>query len=130
PVVVVRRGAGLWFVASPQCRPAEPRHRVDAEESMNTLDVLRLAWQAIWFHRQRSLLTVLGILIGIASVILLTSIGEGTRSYVMSQFTQFGTTLVALRPGKIETSGLPGALGVTIHPMTVEDAEALKRVPG
>ncbi len=46
---------------------------------MSGRDVLRLAWQAIWFHRQRSLLTTLGILIGIASVILLTSIGEGVR---------------------------------------------------
>ena len=35
---------------------------------MSTRDLLRLAWQALWFHRQRSLLTMLGILIGIASV--------------------------------------------------------------
>jgi putative ABC transport system permease protein len=97
---------------------------------MNTRDLLRLAWHALWFHRQRSLLTMLGILIGIASVILLTSIGEGTRTYVLSQFTQFGTTLAAVNPGKISTSGLPGALGNTIHPLTFEDAEALDRVPG
>jgi putative ABC transport system permease protein len=97
---------------------------------MNTRDLLRLAWHAIWFHRQRSLLTMLGILIGIASVILLTSIGEGTRSYVLSQFTQFGTTLAAINPGKISTSGLPGALGSTVYPLTFEDAEALERIPG
>ena len=97
---------------------------------MSTRDLLRLAWHALWFHRQRSLLTMLGILIGIASVILLTSIGEGTRTYVLSQFTQFGTTLAAVNPGKISTSGLPGALGNTVHPLTFEDAEALERVPG
>ena len=97
---------------------------------MSTRDLLRLAWHALWFHRQRSLLTMLGILIGVASVILLTSIGEGTRSYVLSQFTQFGTTLAAINPGKISTSGLPGALGNTVHPLTFEDAEALERVPG
>jgi putative ABC transport system permease protein len=97
---------------------------------MSTRDLLRLAWHALWFHRQRSLLTMLGILIGIASVILLTSIGEGTRTYVLSQFTQFGTMLAAINPGKISTSGLPGALGNTIHPLTFEDAEALERVPG
>lgn len=97
---------------------------------MKGRDLLRLAWQSIWFHRQRSLLTVLGILIGIASVILLTSIGEGTRIYVLSEFTQFGTTLAAINPGKIETSGLPGALGITIHPLTLEDAAAVQRVPG
>jgi len=97
---------------------------------MSTRDLLRLAWHALWFHRQRSLLTMLGILIGIASVILLTSIGEGTRTYVLSQFTQFGTTLAGINPGKISTSGLPGALGNTVHPLTFEDAEALERVPG
>ena len=97
---------------------------------MSTRDLLRLAWHALWFHRQRSLLTMLGILIGVASVILLTSIGEGTRSYVLSQFTQFGTTLAAINPGKISTSGLPGALGNTVHPLTFEDAEALERIPG
>jgi putative ABC transport system permease protein len=97
---------------------------------MSTRDLLRLAWQALWFHRQRSLLTMLGILVGIASVILLTSIGEGTRTYVLSQFTQFGTTLAAINPGKISTSGLPGALGSTVYPLTFEDAEALERIPG
>lgn len=97
---------------------------------MNARDILRLAWQAVWFHRQRSLLTMLGILVGIASVILLTSIGEGVRVYVLTQFTQFGTTLAGISPGKIQTSGLPGALGTTIHPLTVEDALAIERVRG
>jgi putative ABC transport system permease protein len=73
---------------------------------------------------------MLGILIGIASVILLTSIGEGTRLYVLSEFTQFGTTLASVAPGKIQTTGLPGVLGTTIHPLTLEDSEALQRVPG
>jgi putative ABC transport system permease protein len=97
---------------------------------MSTRDVLRLAWQSIWFHRQRSFLTMLGILIGIASVILLTSIGEGTRHYILSEFTQFGTTLVAINPGRIETSGIPGALGTTVHPLTMDDAEVLERIRG
>jgi putative ABC transport system permease protein len=97
---------------------------------MNYQDLLRLAWQSVWFHRQRSVLTMLGILIGIASVILLTSIGEGTRRYVLSEFTQFGTTLVGVNSGKIETTGLPGALGTTIHPLTLQDAAALARIRG
>jgi putative ABC transport system permease protein len=97
---------------------------------VSTGDLLRLAWQSIWYHRQRSFLTMLGVLIGIASVILLTSIGEGTRHYILSEFTQFGTTLIAINPGRIETSGVPGALGTTVHPLTVEDAEALERIAG
>jgi putative ABC transport system permease protein len=97
---------------------------------MSTGDILRMAWQAVWFHRQRSILTMLGILIGIASVILLTSIGEGARVYVLSQFTQFGTTLIGISPGRVETTGMPGALGTTIHPLTFADAAALERVRG
>ena len=93
-------------------------------------DVLRHAWSAIIGHRQRSLLTMLGIMIGIASVILLTSIGEGTRRFVLTEFTQFGTNLVAVNPGRTETSGLPGALGGTVHPLTIEDMNALRRIPG
>ena len=73
---------------------------------------------------------MLGILIGIASVILLTSIGEGTRAYVMSEFTQFGTTVVKITPGRVQTTGAPGALGVTVHPLTLEDATALERLSG
>lgn len=97
---------------------------------MDYRDLIRLAWQSIWYRRQRSLLTVLGILIGIASVILLTSIGEGTRLYVLAEFMQFGTTLAQVNPGKIQTSGLPGALGMTINPLTIEDARALQRIRG
>jgi putative ABC transport system permease protein len=93
-------------------------------------EALRLAWGALLAHRLRSALTMLGILIGIASVILLTSIGEGTRRYVLSEFTQFGTNVMAINPGKTATSGAPGALSATIRKLSIEDAEALRRVPG
>jgi putative ABC transport system permease protein len=73
---------------------------------------------------------MLGIAVGIASVILLTSIGEGTRVYVLDQFTQFGTNLLAINPGKAKTLGIPGVLGGTTHPLTIDDGEALRRVPG
>jgi putative ABC transport system permease protein len=63
-------------------------------------DVFAQAWRAVRGHRQRSALTMLGITIGIASVILLTSIGEGTRVYILNQFTQFGTNLVSINPGR------------------------------
>jgi len=97
---------------------------------MGPSELMRLAWGSIRAHRLRSALTMLGILIGIASVILLTSIGEGTRRYVLDEFTQFGTNLLAINPGKTMTTGQPGALGATIRKLTVEDAEALRRVPG
>lgn len=97
---------------------------------MRTRDLLRLAWGAVSAHRLRSGLTMLGILIGIASVILLTSIGEGTRTYLLNEFTQFGTNLLAVTPGNTRTTGMPGALIGTIRKLTVQDAEALARVSG
>ena len=95
---------------------------------MRTTDLVRLAGGAIVSHRMRSFLTVLGIVIGIASVILLTSIGEGTRRYILGQFTQFGTNIMAVSPGRTQTSGIPGALGATIRKLTVDDSEALRRL--
>jgi len=97
---------------------------------VGTRELLSLAWGAVAAHRLRSVLTMLGILIGIAAVILLTSIGEGTRRYVLDEFTQFGTNIMAVNPGKAHTSGAPGALAGTIRKLTLEDAEALRRVPG
>lgn len=93
-------------------------------------DVLRLAWGSIAAHRLRSGLTMLGILIGIASVILLTSIGEGARSYIVSEFTQFGANTLAIQPGKIKTTGIPGSVVGTVRKLTLDDAQALLRVRG
>ena len=93
-------------------------------------DLIRLAFGAVLGHRLRSALSMLGIAIGIASVILLTSIGEGTRRYMVGMFTQFGTNLMGINPGKSETSGIPGMFGGTTHKLTIDDAQALARLPG
>jgi len=93
-------------------------------------DLLALAFGSLSNYMLRTALSMLGIAIGIAAVILLTSIGEGTRRYVLDQFTQFGTNIVAINPGRTETIGIPGALGGTTHKLTIEDAEALRRIPG
>jgi len=93
-------------------------------------DLLGLALGAIRGHRLRSILSMLGIAIGVGAVILLTSIGEGTRRYILSQFTQFGTNLIAIHPGRSKTSGMPGAFGGSTRHLTLDDAQALARIPG
>lgn len=98
--------------------------------AMASADLLRYAWRSLRAHRLRSTLTMLGIVIGIASVILLTSIGEGTRSYILSEFTQFGTNLLSVQPGKVRTTGVPGGVAGTVRKLTLEDSEALERSPG
>ncbi len=97
---------------------------------MATTDLLRLAAGALRGHRLRTFLSMLGIAIGVCAVILLTAIGEGTRHYVLDQFTQFGTNIIAINPGKQETIGIPGVLGGTTKQLTIDDAEALARLPG
>jgi putative ABC transport system permease protein len=92
-------------------------------------DLLQLAFGALVAHRLRSLLTGLGIAIGIAAVVLLTSIGEGVQRFVLAEFTQFGTHLVAVNPGRVTTLGLSGAILGTVRPLSLEDAAALGRAP-
>ena len=73
-------------------------------------DALQLALRAITAQRLRSFLTLLGIAVGIAAVILLTSIGEGIHRFVLGEFTQFGTNVITATPGKTKTGGSPSGL--------------------
>jgi putative ABC transport system permease protein len=97
---------------------------------MDLIEVLRFVGGALKGQRLRSFLSAVGVAIGVASVILLTSLGEGTRDYVVGQFTQFGTSLIGINPGKVETVGIPGVFGGTTHKLTIDDSEALRRIPG
>ncbi len=93
-------------------------------------DSARFALQAITSHRLRSFLTLLGIAVGIAAVILLTSIGEGVHRFVLGEFTQFGTNVVAIAPGKTKTGGAPpSGIPSTARLLTLEDAQSLLQLP-
>ncbi len=96
---------------------------------MITRDFLHLTLGSIIAHRLRTFLTSLGIAIGIAAVVLLTSIGEGIHRFVLDEFTQFGTNIVGINPGKATTFGASIGVFGTVRPLTVDDGEALKRVP-
>jgi len=93
-------------------------------------DAIRLALRAIVAQRLRSFLTLLGIAVGIASVILLTSIGEGIHRFVLAEFTQFGTNIASISPGKVKTSGpAPTGIPTSVRPLTLDDARALRNLP-
>ncbi|MGD8885745.1 MAG: ABC transporter permease, partial [Gammaproteobacteria bacterium] len=92
-------------------------------------DYLHLVGSAIKAHRLRSYLTMLCIAIGITAVMLLTSIGEGIHRFVLAEFTQFGTTLIGINPGRATTAGTSVGVFGTERPLTIDDAEALKRIP-
>jgi putative ABC transport system permease protein len=92
-------------------------------------DSIRLATGSLFSRRMRSFLTALGIAVGIASVVLLTSVGEGVHKFVLSEFTQFGTNLIAVAPGKATTTGISGAIISNVRPLSMDDALALERIP-
>ncbi|HEY4017818.1 MAG TPA: ABC transporter permease [Pseudonocardiaceae bacterium] len=91
---------------------------------MSWLETLRTSLDAIRSHRLRSGLTMLGILIGIAAVILTVGLGEGAAATVTSEINSLGTNLLVVSPGSSTTSGVRGGLG-SASTLTVNDADAL-----
>jgi putative ABC transport system permease protein len=90
-------------------------------------DVLAFGAGALRGHGLRSGLSLTGVAIGIAAVVLLTALGEGARRYVIEQFAAIGSDLIAILPGKVETQGAIPGLGGTTHDLTLEDVAALRR---
>ncbi len=92
-------------------------------------DLIRLTTSTFSACRMRSFLTASGIAIGITAVILLTSIGEGLHQFVLAEFSQFGTNLIAIQPGKTQTQG--GNMGIfgSVRTISLEDGLALQHLP-
>jgi putative ABC transport system permease protein len=98
---------------------------------VSVADLLAFATAAIRGHRVRTGLTLTGVAIGVAAVIVLTALGEGARRYVMGQFESLGSTMLAVIPGRTETTGGAAFISVTTRDLTLADAQALaRRVPG
>lgn len=98
---------------------------------MKLRDTLYLSLKTIVSYKTRSLLIVLAMALGVAAVVVLTALGDGARRYVINKFSSIGTNLIVVIPGRAETVGsFPGAaLGQTPRDLTLEDAEALARLP-
>jgi putative ABC transport system permease protein len=98
---------------------------------MRVPDVLRLAWGALMRSRRRTGLSLSGVAVGTAAVLVLTALGEGARIYVREQFNLLGSLSVIVVPGRAETQGaLPGAARAA-NDLTLDDAAAvLNEVPG
>ncbi len=95
---------------------------------MRASDSLQWIGRAVLAQRGRSVLTALGIAIGIAAVAALTAIGEGLRVYLLDEFSTFGTRLISVTAGKTSTEGLAGVLK-SVRPLTLHDAAQLRRLP-
>ena len=92
---------------------------------MRTADLLSSSWSAIRSHKMRSLLTMLGIVVGIASVVLTVGLGLGTQKDVSDQIASLGSDLLIVSPGSsTDDSGMRGGFG-SAQTLTLTDAEAL-----
>ena len=91
---------------------------------MNFQDIRLISLRAIASNGLRSLLTTLGIIIGVSSVIILMSVGQGAVKGVIDELNALGTNLIFIEPGSSDESGQKGAAGSAIT-LTREDGEAI-----
>ncbi|MGZ3547858.1 MAG: ABC transporter permease [Vulcanimicrobiaceae bacterium] len=96
---------------------------------MTTIATLRLAIDALLRNRSRSLLTMLGIIIGVAAVIVTVAIGVGARVSVEQQIDALGSNLLIVQPGSITQSGARSGFGGA-STLTPEDGLAIAKLPG
>ena len=81
----------------------------------NFLSEIKITIKNLLSRKGRSFLTILGIVIGVAGVIIIMSLGAGAQSLVLGQITKFGTNLIGILPGKSNENGPPAAVfGVQI----------------
>ncbi len=98
---------------------------------MRAADLLHLAVESLARARLRSAMMLIAMAIGVASVVVLTSLGEGARRYVTAEFRALGTDLLIVLPGRSETTGVQVGMfaGETPRDLTLRDAEAVLRLP-
>ncbi|KIV75469.1 Macrolide export ATP-binding/permease protein MacB [Pseudomonas sp. FeS53a] len=134
-VIEVRDGqilsdSGTAPAISPRARPASQlRERLEQPSlapagawAGELLDALRAAWRMMGVNRFRTVLTLLGIVIGVASVVVMLAIGEGSKRQVMAQMGAFGSNIIYL-------SGYPPAPRLPEGIITLDDIAALSTLP-
>ena len=84
--------------------------------------IVKVGLKSLWANKLRSLLAMLGIIIGVGAVIAMLAMGAGTRQQIMSIMSAMGTNLLVVRPGQ---SGVGGVMSGTSQKLTVEDAQEL-----
>lgn len=92
-------------------------------------DIISFGWHSLKGYRTRTVLMLIAMSIGVAAVLILTSLGEGARQYVRNEFASLGTNLVIVIPGRSETAGVAvgNMIGITSRDLTLDDAKSLSR---
>ncbi len=96
---------------------------------MRFADLIDFCWQVVRGNLRRTLLILLAMGVGVAAVLIVTTLGEGARRYVLNQFSGLGSNLLIVLPGRSETAGgTPGFLvGKTPRDITIDDSLAILR---
>ncbi len=123
-----KNGAGRPSCAGISCETVLSQ-RSTAFKSIEFADHIRQALQAILSHKMRSLLSMLGILIGVAAVIAMLALGEGAKASIRQSLSSLGSNLLVVRPGSHRVGGVMLAAGEVTR-FTTEDAEAMAKLEG
>lgn len=101
------------------------QHRIVGETKI--LDYFRQAGFAMISHKMRSVLSILGILIGVAAVIAMLALGEGAKVYIEKQLSDLGSNLLVVMPGSSKVHGIALATG-TVTRFTFQDIDAIRKL--
>jgi len=94
---------------------------------MNALNLLRIAWRALLRNKLRAFLTMLGIIIGVAAVITMVAIGEGSKASIRSQLSGMGSNMITIRPSSNQTVGGGARVGSSgLQTLKVEDIKSIQ----
>ncbi|CAK16390.1 MacB family efflux pump subunit [Pseudomonas entomophila] len=135
-IIEIRDGQMVSDSAASQPSPAQPeqlqandlRQRLDRGAILKgawkgeMIEALQAAWRVMWINRFRTALTLLGIIIGVASVVVMLAVGEGSKRQVMAQMAAFGSNILYLN-GKRATAQEPGGI------VTLDDVAAIGELP-
>jgi putative ABC transport system permease protein len=93
---------------------------------INILTIFKIAVKAIWVNKMRSVLTSLGIIIGVAAVIVMLAVGEGSKKQIENQMSSMGSNLLMIRSGSVTSGGARAGHGAQ-PTLTLNDAYAIER---
>ncbi len=98
---------------------------------MKILDSVKTAFMSLFANKLRSSLTMLGVIIGVGSVITLMAVGQGAQNLITSQISELGSNVLFVQPRNPDAPGFAGtAPGFTVPSLTLADAEAIAKIPG
>ncbi len=97
---------------------------------MLILNSIKFSLHNLNVNKKRSFLTMLGIIIGVGSVIVIMSVGAGAQSLIINEISSFGTNLFGVIPGAADENGPPATvMGITVTTLKLKEVDDLKKIP-